>query len=417
MLVTVPSCTSELQQTHERAPGWVQPLANIGHKEELADARITREIVQRLEKDPGIHPEGIVVTTDKGVAQLNGTVPDLLSKDRAAGVAEMVRGVRAVVDQVEVRAPERSDADIEQDISGLLQSQAAIASFDVRATATNGGVTLRGNVESGVQKQLAGLLAETVPGVRNVDDQLAVITPPQPSDPTIEDDIATRLHWDALVSRDPVTVTVSGGNVSLTGMAGSTAELSRIYSDAWVDGVRTVDTSGVAIEALIYDPALWSATTPWPSDAKIAGAIVDAMVRDPRVKSYEVRPKVNDGTVTLLGIVEEPEAKLAAESIARDTIGVVDVHDRIQLRFVSPETDEARAERIRSALAIDLATRASNFTVAVVDAKATLRGTADNDYATTRAAALSAAVSGVQHVDVRATVEYPQRRYVHVQLP
>jgi osmotically-inducible protein OsmY len=331
-IATVSGCTSALEQTHAREPGWVQPLSNFGHKEELTDSRISRQVVERFEKDPGIHRQRIVVTTDRGIVQLTGTVPDLLSKERAAGVAGMVRGVRAVVDQLEMSTPERPDTDIEQDISRLLRSHAAIASFDVGATTTRGDVTLNGNVESWVEKELAEILTETVPGVRTIDDELAVIAPAQRSDASIEDDVASRLHWDALVGSDPLIVKVSGGSVSLAGMAGSTAELSRIDSDAWVDGVQTVDTSGVFVERLLYDPAVRSDTMPWPSDPKIARAIVDAMVLDPRVKSYEVRPEVNDGTVTLLGIVEDPEAKLAAESIARNTVGVVDVRDQLQLR-------------------------------------------------------------------------------------
>jgi osmotically-inducible protein OsmY len=335
-LATAAGCTSELQQTHEREPGWVQPLKSfahgIGHKEELADSRISREVGERLEKDPGVRRQGIMVTTDGGIVQLTGTVPDLLSKERAAGVAEMVRGVRAVIDHLEVSAPDRRDADIEQDVARLLQSHTVTASFDVGATSASGVVTLKGNVESWVQQELAKILAKGVPGVRTIDDELVVRAPAQRSDATIEDDVASRLHWDAFVSNDPVIVKVSGGNVSLDGMAGSTAELSRIYSDAWVDGVRTVNVSGVMVEALLYDPAVRSDTTPWPADAKIAGAIVQAMILDPRVKSYEVRPQVTDGTVTLFGFVDDPDAKLAAVSIARDTVGVLDVQDRIQLR-------------------------------------------------------------------------------------
>lgn len=331
-LATLPGCTSSLQQTHTEAPGWVQPLSDIGHKEELADSRISREITERFEKDPGIRPQKIVVTTDTGVVQLTGTVPDVLSKERAAGVAEMVRGVRTVIDELSMNVPERADADIEQDVSALLHSRSAIVSFDVSTTTTGGAVTLKGNVESWVQKALAGILAKTVPGVRSVDDQLRVLAPAQRSDATVGDDVASRLHWDALVSPDPVIVKVTDGSVSLVGMAGSTTELSRMYSDAWVDGVRSVDVSGVNIEALIDDPAIRRAGTPWPSDAKIARAIIDALVIDPRVKAREIHPAVNDGTVTLLGTVDEPEAKLAAESVARDTVGVVDVKDRIQLR-------------------------------------------------------------------------------------
>lgn len=335
-LATLASCTSGLQQTHEREPGWVQPLSNIGHEEELADSRISRDVGERLEKDPGIHRRGIVVTTDGGIVQLTGTVPDLLSKDRAAGVAGMVRGVRAVIDQLEVSAPERADADVEQDVSELLKAHAAIASFDVGVTTTSGLVTLKGNVESWVEKALAEILARSVPGVQTIDNQLVVMAPAQRSDATIEDDVASRLHWDALVGPDPLLVKVRGGRASLAGMAGSTAELSRISSDAWVDGVRMVDVSGVLVEARLHDPALRSDTAPWPSDAKIAKAIVDAAILDPRVKSYEIQPEVNDGTVTLLGIVDDPEARLAAESIARDTVGVVDVHDQIQLRPSRP---------------------------------------------------------------------------------
>ncbi len=414
LFVSGVSCSSNEQQMDARAPAVGPPGARTAGPSRTTDSEITRAVTAQFERDPGIDAKQIEVTTENGIVQLTGSVYDLLSKERVARVAETVRGVRAVDNRLSLFTPQRFDQDVVHDISNTLLMHAATDSLDVHATSANGVVALAGKVASWQEKQLVERLVKSVPGVRAVDDRLVVSYPTQPGDTRIKDDVKSRLRWDALIAQDPLNVTVTRGDVYLSGQAGTAAERSRIYSDAWVTGVRTVDVSGVVIDPASHDPALRSATAPRPSDRAIEQAIVDAAVYDPRVKSYDIRPEVSDGHVTLLGIVDSLEAKLAAESLARNTVGVLDVRNDIQVKGNHPQTDEARAERIRSALAIDGATRTGEYQVAVADGNVTLSGTVDNYYQSAKAAELAGAVNGVKHVDVHLTVKHPARAYVYL---
>jgi len=412
------SCSKE-PETQASAPGnpatsGPGPQAAARSARLLTDDQIDQGVVDQFERDPGIDAKQISVTTKNGIVELTGTVNDILSKERVARVAETVRGVRSVDNRLDLYLPQRDDQDIDHDVSTALLLNAATDSLDIHGDSNHGTVTLTGNAQSWQEKQLAERLVKGVTGVRAVDDQIAVKYATERGDTDIKDDVQSRLHWDALLSEDPITVSVGGGNVYLTGEVGSAAERSRAYADSWVANVSSVDVSGIVVNPARRDTALRSAGPARRSDVDIAQAIEDSAAYDPRVKSFEIRPEVKGGVVTLFGIVDNLQAKLAAESLARNTVGVVEVRNRIQVTTDVPQTDQARAERIESALAINRATSPGTFHVVVDDGTATLGGAVDNFYEAARAAEIAGTVSGVTHVDNQLTVRHPAKGFVYL---
>jgi osmotically-inducible protein OsmY len=89
------------------------------------------------------------------------------------------------------------------------------------------------------------------------------------------------------------------------------------------------------------------------------------------------------------------------------------VKDLVQVKSEVPETDEARATRIESALAISPLSTADDIHVHVVNGQATLQGTVDNYFESAEAAEIAGRVSGVVRVDNRLTVRHPSVGYLY----
>lgn len=391
------------------------PLAQ--EREPFQDPAITAAVERQLYKDPGIDAREVKVATRDGIVELTGAVSDLLTKERAWRIAQTVRGVRSVSDRLTVNAPPREDARIEDDVATALALNAATASLPVRATSAQGMVTLTGKAHSWQEEQVAEWVAKGVRGVRGVENRIEVDYLAERTDPEIRADVESRLRWDALLDHRLLAVRVTDGAVSLAGHVGSAAEKWRAASDAWVNGVTSVDESGLDVRAWAERPGLVVHRYPRLSDQEIARAIEDAARYDPRVDPSTIEPQVRAGFVTLRGIVRSLQAKRAAEALARHTVGVVQVMNVIQVRSQLPLEDEDKAQRIRAALAIDPMTEQADIGVEVVDGEAILSGRVDNLYVAAEADRIAAAVHGIRQVTDRlqapnASVGYAYRRSI-----
>jgi osmotically-inducible protein OsmY len=89
------------------------------------------------------------------------------------------------------------------------------------------------------------------------------------------------------------------------------------------------------------------------SDADIALAIRDAESYDPRVHAANIAVAVSNGVATLTGTVDTLNAKLVAAAVARSTVGVTDVNNRIVAGSQQVMADTVLAGRIHDTLSLD----------------------------------------------------------------
>ena len=82
----------------------------------LTDKDINLIIEDQLAQDEGIAAHLVDVETGNGIVSLTGSVDTLLALDRAIELIEPIRGVRAIVNQLEVRPIARPSEQIQQDI-------------------------------------------------------------------------------------------------------------------------------------------------------------------------------------------------------------------------------------------------------------------------------------------------------------
>ena len=89
--------------------------------ERFDNQNITRSVEDLLSVDQGLGAKEIHVSTKKNVVTLSGTVTSVLASERAREIAESIKGVRAVINTLNVTPPARTDAEIQNDVIKALE--------------------------------------------------------------------------------------------------------------------------------------------------------------------------------------------------------------------------------------------------------------------------------------------------------
>lgn len=375
-------------------------------EKKMTDQNITDAIEDELLFDQAVPYTRIDIETDAGVVTLSGSVESLQAKDRAGTLAETVKGVRAVVNRIEVQPTDaRSDAAVRSDVESALLADPATESYEIDTTVDDGTVFLSGTVDSWQEKELASTVAKGVRGVKAVRNNITIEYETKRPDAEIEPEVEKALRWDTLVDHALIDVKVSGGKVTLSGTVGSSAEKSRAITDAWVAGVKNVDASRLKVARWARDKDLRKDKYVVKSDQAIETAVNDALLYDPRVLGFNVTAEAAGGIVTLRGTVDNLKAKRAAAKDARNVVGVLGVRNRIKVRMDEAPTDAEIADEIRDALARDPYVEGFEITVSVIDGVAHLYGVVDTYFEKGQADDLASRTAGVIGVNNHLVVE------------
>lgn len=381
----------------------------------LGDQAITDAVEDEIIFDQAVSLANIDVSTRNGMVTLDGTVGNILARDRAGSLAQTVRGVRAVNNQLDVSIGEdRTDAAIEQDIQDALLYDPATEAYEVTVDVSSNVVTLSGAVDSWQERELVARTAKGVDGVRRINNQLDVEYDRMRPDTEVRTEIEEALRWDKQVDAGLIDATVDNGVVTLDGTVGSTAEKQEAVAEAWVAGVDDVVAEDLEVGRWARDAEMRGDTvTADLTDAEIADAIEDALMYEPRVDGYEVTPDVDDGEVTLRGTVESLKAKRAAANAARTTMGVTSVTNRLKVRPEEQIAETTVETNVRAALARDPFVDRFEITVDVVNGTAHLYGTVDTYYEKAQADDVAATASGVLEVTNHLVVDALDTPYTY----
>jgi osmotically-inducible protein OsmY len=203
---------------------------------------LEQSVRDELAWDPMIVSSEIAVSaTDDGKVTLRGTVATYLEKAIAASDAKRVFGVTVVDNDLEVELLSlRDDEELRGEVLQALMLNSLVPStVDVRVD--NGFVELTGTAEWQFQRDEAQSEASSIAGVRNVVNDITLM-PPRPSATGIENSIAAALKRNAGVDADNLSVTTSGGTVTIQGDVRSWAEHDQALAAAWAaPGVANVN--------------------------------------------------------------------------------------------------------------------------------------------------------------------------------
>lgn len=375
------------------------PLLAAGQSP-LPDQEITDAIEDELRYDPAISPATLDIHTENGIVTLRGSTDNLLAKERAARVSETVKGVRSVVNLIQVNPPIlRSDEIIEEDVEDALLADPSTESYEVLVRVEDGVVTLTGTVDSWTEKKLAGTITKGVRGVtaleNRIDADLSVIR----DDHELEREIKRVLRWDVLVDGALMEVEANEGRVTLRGVVGSAAEKRRAVTDAHVAGVASVDASELTVARWARDEALRADEPAILPDREVEEAVKMALRHDPRVSQGDVVVTADDGRITLRGEVESLKAWRAAGNAARHTLGVTFVENRIRVRPEESLGDGEIQSMVREALIRNPYVDGESILVTVTGGIVTLSGSVDSSFQRATADDVAARVSGVVEVE------------------
>ena len=314
----------------------------------IDDTSVNQAIESRLLMDPEVSAHLIDVDIHDGIASLSGKVGTLLEKERAISIAESIKGVRSVIDRIDVSPNARNDSAIQGDIEHTLRQDRVTRPYQVDVSVREGVVTLSGKVPSWGISRLAARAASRTAGVKRIVNQINVSTQTARRDSDIEKEVRNRLRFDLYVDDSLVDIKVENGEVSLSGIVGSAAERSRARRIAMINGVRDVDDEALAVEWRRANQMRKNRKyTPLP-DQRVEKAVADALLYDPRINSANPDIHVRNGKVTLSGIVDNYEAKRSAEQDARNTAGVWRVQNRLKVRYQNwPQDDMVESNILR----------------------------------------------------------------------
>ena len=211
-----------------------------------------------------------------------------------------------------------SDISLQRDIMRALAENPVVHSDEVAAQVRDGGVILRGTVGTPIQRAEAARVTRGVPGVRSVDNWLAVH--PMGVDGRVDADTEAAV-LDALIADDRVhagdiEVRVKDGAVRLRGIVEleDQPEIAERIVMA-VPGVTSVDNE---LRILLYASA-----------DDIAERITDAIGVAAIVGADRIAVRVVDHDVTLTGTVRSVADDLTAVEAAAGAPGVTRVHDEL----------------------------------------------------------------------------------------
>ena len=145
-------------------------------------ARIQKQVRHELNMLPYANVfDYMSFTVDgNGIVTLNGEVTNPVLKSDAANVVKRIEGVERVDNKIQVLPVSFFDNGLRLRLyrtiySGPLQRYSLGVNKPIRIIVENGHVKLVGVVDSEMDKNIAGLRANTVPGIFSVDNQLKVV--------------------------------------------------------------------------------------------------------------------------------------------------------------------------------------------------------------------------------------------------
>jgi osmotically-inducible protein OsmY len=150
----------------------------------VSDQKLEQQLGKKLAYDRVGWPDqafnNITLSVANGVVTLGGNAAVPWAKESALSVAKNTAGVRDVIDEIQVDPTSEFDNQTRIAVYRAVYGQSALNKYvmdpakPIRITVVNGNVTLSGVVDNTMDKNIAGIQANGVPGVFKVTNDLVV---------------------------------------------------------------------------------------------------------------------------------------------------------------------------------------------------------------------------------------------------
>ncbi|MDQ0478239.1 BON domain-containing protein [Chryseobacterium sp. MDT2-18] len=197
------------------------------------NVELQRDVQEAIQWEPLLHAAEIGVTAKDGVVSLTGVVDSYAKKKEAEDAAKRVSGVRALVENIEVKIPSawsKTDAEVANEVLEALKADWSVPNDKVSVKVEDGWVTLEGELPWNFEKEAASNAVKYLTGVKGVINNIKIKS-------EVHDKIEQKTIKNALrrsaIDDSEIEVSVSGTTATLTGVVNSwyaKEEASRI---AW----------------------------------------------------------------------------------------------------------------------------------------------------------------------------------------
>ncbi|MCB0807048.1 MAG: BON domain-containing protein [Bacteroidales bacterium] len=377
----------------------------------IGDSTVEMAIKKEFKAHPFITSSDIVVRAHEGIITLSGKTDNIIEKKKAAGIVRLVRGVKGVVNLIEVDVPPVEDDILAEQIDETLYRDPVLESYEITEKVDSGVVKLYGRVNSWQQKQLAEKVVESVEGVREVKNNIAFVYQEERPDLDIKADIAELMKNDVRIEDGLIDISVKDDTVLLKGTVGSASEKNLAIAQAWVAGVDTVVASGLEVSGDERDPLMREDKFVEKPDPMIIEDIQRSFLHDPRLLNHDIRVLAENGKVTLSGKTGNYRAKKAAGQDASNVVGVFRVINNIRVEPVAMPAEKTVKDQIKTAF--ERHPLFDNYQITAVDdsGKVTLTGKVDFYFEKIQAEELVSSMPGVvdisNKIEVTNDIEFP----------
>jgi osmotically-inducible protein OsmY len=200
----------------------------------MSDKQLRADVLDELAFEPAVDAANIGAMVERGIVTLTGHVRSCAEQAAAAACAWRVKGVRALVQDIEVRPGQAvGDELLAERALSLLRWDSTVPS-SVHVTVREGRITLDGEVEWEYQRRNAEIDLRRLTGLLGLTNSIRVVPRNFVQHATVKSLIDDALRRNAHVEADRITVDVTkDGSVRLTGRVSSLAERMAVERAAW----------------------------------------------------------------------------------------------------------------------------------------------------------------------------------------
>lgn len=196
---------------------------------------LQRDVQDAIKWEPLLQAAEIGVMVKNGVVTLSGTVDNYVKKIEAETATKNVKGVKAVVEKIEVKYKsswsKKSDLEIANEVIDALELNWNVPNNTIMAKIENGWVTLEGDLTWNYQRDAARETVKNIEGVEGIVNNIKITA--------VNTDVVEKAVIEKALSRNwsiynnDIKVDVKDNEVTLTGIVSSYHQKESAERIAW----------------------------------------------------------------------------------------------------------------------------------------------------------------------------------------